>query len=159
MVRQSSGKSQSQVEYLPVKYAQKNYEFGFSVGTPSLVNLTVGYWEPGDYPFVFRVMGMYWLNKVRGFETHAGWLFDSTGYVRQYLGVGYSWSDLAILVHKDNSLKTTGIGPFYGVDWAGLSFSLGVVFGPSDTFKVGNATNGYISSPFPRFSIGYSFFQ
>jgi hypothetical protein len=120
-------------------------EFGLTVGTPSIVNLNVGYWGPNTLPMLFRVSGMYY-GQTRGGQIDIGYVFQREAKFRQYVAISavawqmstdvYSfWSNNVAASYKD---VFYGIGPAYGLNWFGLSFQIGVAFGQDNNTQSSN---------------------
>jgi hypothetical protein len=117
-------------------------EIGVTLGTPTFLNLNFGYWAPQSFPMVVRVSGMYY-GDTRGIQLDVGYAFHREANFRQYFALSavsfqtltnfyYFFSSNPTASYKENF---TGVGPTYGLNWHGLSLSVGLAFGQDLTVQ------------------------
>jgi len=122
------------------------YELGASLGSPSKLNIVLGYWE--DY-LLLRVSGMY-LGKDRGVQMDFGWPFDKNGSYKQYLSASIFRYQLSSNLGISSS-DTLGVGAQYGLNWKGLTFQAGPAVGWDQSPADRGASFGVL------LQLGYSF--
>lgn len=145
------------------------FEVGATLGTPSILNLNLGYWGPQDFPIVTRVSGMDY-GPTRGIQVDVGYAFHRDAELRQYVAltaismtVGSSYFNWYSSNPTSSQYTFTGGGVLYGMNWYGLSFQLGLAMGQGNSVENNPAFNpGGTSTidqfqPLLLFQVGYTF--
>jgi hypothetical protein len=154
-------------------------EIGITAGTPSVVNLNLGYWGSSAFPFLVRLSGMYY-GATRGIQVDAGYVFQREKHFKQYVAVSFvSWQTSTTYAsfwtgNADTQQDLfTGIGPTYGLNWSGLTVQIGVAIGQDVNIQSYGGGTSYVTGspvylapgnatvsqfvPMGTFQIGYSF--
>jgi hypothetical protein len=130
-------------------------EVGLTLGTPSVLNLNLGYWGDKGFPIVVRASGAYF-GDTRGVEVDVGYVFMREAHFRQYVAVSgvawkttTNWSSPWNYGSSNNSTDNFwGVGPSYGLNWHGLSVQAGIAMGPDNsTTNYAGGTSYYNGTP------------
>jgi hypothetical protein len=133
------------VSLKPLKIKKTNYiEAGINLGTPSIINLAVGYWFGA---LGFRVSGMY-IDRVAGIQGNLNIkLYDNTSILHN-IGVVFGSLKFQEANNINNFDKTykycTYLGIAYNLNWGAFFMELGITTG-----------QGNFQSPQPCLQIGY----
>lgn len=128
-------------------------EVGANLGTPGLLNVSIGIWGPSFLPLILRLTGGYAAISA-GYGGEVGFIFDNEGSFRQFLAVG---TETGGVFSPSSAEERTygGMGLKYGFNWRGLSLDVGLLYGDYD-----RRTPGMIShyeGILPSINLGFSF--
>lgn len=141
------------------------FDFGLTIGTPSLFNLCATKWGFGATPLLLRFSGGFWGTNSWGVQSEVGWAFDREGRMRQYLSLGASWFRFTPAADpfprfgsSMRELDFLGAGLFYGAHWDDLTFQIGLPVGRYRGVETSGAHVNTIK-PAIHLQMGYSFYE
>lgn len=141
------------------------FDFGLTLGTPSLFNLCITKWGVGAKPVLLRLSGGFWGKDSWGVQPEVGWAFDREGRTRQYVSAGISIFRFTPSADPFprfgpgmRELDFFGVGFFYGLHWNDLTFQVGL---PVGRYRGVEATGARVDSfkPALHLQMGYSFYE
>lgn len=135
-------------------------ELGVNIGTPALLNFSLGLWGPDSFPILARVSGGY-LAYTAGFGGELGYIFDNEGSFRQYLALGAETGAGISPTNLDLG-EYAGIGPHYGFNWGGFTVDFGILYGTGTYGNLVRATLDGVAIQrqtgiIPVLNLGFSF--